>query len=212
MERGHVEKRRRCGDLMAERSVAFRTAFLAAGLWIGPGIAHAHLIQGGSRGLGSGFAHPLTGPDHFLAMFAVGLWGAQMGGRPVWTLPVTFPLIMVIGGMMGILGIPLPGTEIGIAISIIALGAAIALHWRPPEWVALLLISVFAICHGYAHGTELPAAADPADFAIGFVMATGLIHIFGIAVGLALQKPLDGRLCRGLGAIVAVAGGFFLVQ
>jgi urease accessory protein len=118
---------------------------------------------------------------------------------------------MVVGGILGILGIPLPGTEIGIALSIVALGSAIAFSWRPPEWVALLIISVFAICHGYAHGTELPAAADPADFAIGFVIATGMIHVFGIAVGLALQKPLEGRLCRGLGAIVAVAGSYFLV-
>jgi urease accessory protein len=184
---------------------------LAPAFWIDPGVAHAHLIQGGSGGLGSGFEHPLTGPDHFLAMFAVGLWGAQLGGRPVWTLPVTFPLIMVIGGMMGILGVPLPGTEIGIALSIIALGSAIATKWRPPEWVALLLISIFAICHGYAHGTELPAAADPADFALGFVIATGIIHVFGIGVGLLLQKPYGGRLCRGLGAVIAVAGLYFLV-
>jgi urease accessory protein len=196
---------------MDGKSFASRLAIIAAAASIEPGIAHAHIIESGAGGLGSGFAHPLTGPDHFLAMFAVGLWGAQIGGRPVWTLPVTFPLIMVIGGIIGILGIPLPGTEIGIAVSIIALGLAIALDWRPPEWVALLLISVFAICHGYAHGTELPATADPADFAIGFVIATGMIHIFGIVVGLALQKPLDGRLCRGLGAIVAVAGGYFLV-
>jgi len=184
---------------------------LATAFWIDPGVAHAHLIQGGSGGLGSGLEHPLTGPDHFLAMFAVGLWGAQLGGRPVWKVPVTFPLIMVIGGIMGILGVPLPGTEIGIALSIIALGSAIATKWRPPEWVALLLISIFAICHGYAHGTELPAAADPADFALGFVIATGLIHVFGIGVGLLLQKPYGGRLCRGLGAVIAVAGLYFLV-
>lgn len=190
---------------------ALRIAVLAGGLWNATGVAHAHLIQSGAGGLGSGFAHPLTGPDHFLAMFAVGLWGAQMGGRTVWTLPVTFPLIMVVGGIIGIAGLPLPGTEIGIALSIIALGAAIAARWKPPEWVALLLISIFAICHGYAHGTELPATADPADFAIGFVIATGMIHLFGIAVGLVLQKPFDGRLCRALGGLVAAAGFYFLV-
>jgi urease accessory protein len=186
-------------------------SIMAAGLWIESGLAQAHVIQSGSGGLGSGFAHPLTGPDHFLAMFAVGLWGAQMGGRPVWTLPVTFPLIMVVGGIIGIVGIPMPGTEIGIAVSIIVLGSAIALRWRPPEWVALLLISIFAICHGYAHGTELPAAADPADFAIGFVIATGMIHVFGIGVGLALQKPFAGHLCRALGAVISVACLYFLV-
>jgi urease accessory protein len=139
--------------------------------------AEAHVIQEGVAGFGSGFEHPLTGPDHFLAMFAVGLWGAQMGGRSVWTLPVTFPLIMVAGGIAGMAGVPFPGVEIGIALSIVALGLAIAFAWRPAEWIALALISVFAICHGYAHGAELPNAADPADFAIGFVVATGLIHL-----------------------------------
>jgi urease accessory protein len=174
------------------------------------GGANAHIIDDSAAGFGSGFEHPLTGADHFLAMFAVGLWGAQMGGRQVWTLPVTFPLIMVVGGIAGIVGIPLPGVEIGIALSILALGAAIAFAWKPAEWIALLLISVFAICHGYAHGTELPNAADPADFAVGFVLATGLIHLLGIGVGLILSKPLDGGLTRALGAIFALAGIHFL--
>ena len=147
---------------------------LIAGVCVIPQEAAAHIIQGAQGGFGSGFEHPLTGADHFLAMFAVGLWGAQMGGRPVWTLPVTFPLIMVAGGVAGMVGIPLPGIEIGIAISILALGMAIALAWRPAEWVALVLIAFFALCHGHAHGVELPLAADPADYAIGFVLATGI--------------------------------------
>jgi urease accessory protein len=121
--------------------------------------AATHVIQGQQGGFGSGFEHPLTGPDHFLAMFAVGLWGAQMGGRSVWTLPVTFPMIMVGGGIMGMLGLPLPAIEIGIALSIMALGLAITLAWRPAEWVALVLIAYFALCHGYAHGAELPLSA-----------------------------------------------------
>ena len=183
------------------------------GLWLYllPGPAAAHIIQGAQGGFGSGFAHPLTGPDHFLAMFAVGLWGAQMGGRQVWTLPVTFPLVMVAGGIAGMLGVPLPGIEIGIALSILALGLAIALAWRPAEWAALTLIAYFALCHGYAHGAELPLAADPADYAIGFVLATGMIHLFGIGVGLALNKPVGGRLARALGALIGVGGIYFLV-
>jgi urease accessory protein len=173
--------------------------------------AAAHIIQGEEGGFGSGFEHPLTGPDHFLAMFAVGIWGAQMGGRSVWTLPVTFPMIMVVGGIVGMLGLPLPGIEIGIALSIIALGLAIAFAWRPAEWIALVLISYFALCHGYAHGTELPLSADPADYAIGFVMATGMIHLFGIGVGLALNKPMHGRLSQALGALIGLGGVYFLV-
>ena len=135
-----------------------------------------------------------------------------MGGRPVWTLPVTFPLIMVAGGIAGMLGLQLPGTEIGIAVSIIALGASVAVAWRPAEWVALLLIAFFAVCHGYAHGVELPRAADPADYSIGFVLATGMIHLFGIGVGLGLNKPVGGRLARLLGALICVAGIYFLVS
>jgi len=176
-----------------------------------PGPAAAHIIQGAQGGFGSGFAHPLTGPDHFLAMFAVGLWGAQMGGRQVWTLPVAFPLIMVVGGVIGMLGVPLPAIEIGVALSILALGLAIALAWRPAEWIALILIAYFALCHGYAHGAELPLSADPADYAIGFVLATGMIHLFGIGVGLGLNKPMHGRLSRALGALIGVGGIYFLV-
>jgi urease accessory protein len=184
---------------------------IAACLCLLPQNAAAHIIQGAQGGFSSGFAHPLTGPDHFLAMFAVGLWGAQMGGRPVWTLPVTFPLIMVVGGIAGMLRVPLPGIEIGIALSILALGLAIAFAWRPAEWVALVLIAFFALCHGHAHGAELPLSADPADYAIGFVLATGMIHLSGIGVGLALNKPVGGRLARGLGAVIGIGGVYFLV-
>jgi urease accessory protein len=134
-----------------------------------------------------------------------------MGGRSVWTLPVTFPLIMAMGGLTGMLGLRLPDVEVGIALSLLALGSAILFAWRPAEIVALLLIAVFAICHGYAHGVELPRAADPADYAVGFVLATGLIHLFGIAVGLALGKPLKGRLARALGGMIALGGVYFLV-
>jgi urease accessory protein len=183
---------------------------LGATVMLSPGLAAAHIIQGSAGGFGQGFEHPLTGPDHFLAMFAVGIWGAQMGGRAVWTLPVTFPLIMAAGGLAGMLGLPLSHVELGIALSILALGAAIAFAWRPVEGIALLLIGIFAICHGYAHGVELPNAADPADYAAGFVIATGMIHVLGVGVGLGLGKPFDGRLARALGAVIAVGGLYFL--
>ncbi|WP_062233809.1 HupE/UreJ family protein [Aureimonas sp. N4] len=189
---------------------ALAPLLLAACALLVPGTAEAHILQGQAGGFGSGFEHPLTGADHFLAMFAVGLWGAQMGGRSVWTLPVTFPLIMVLGGMVGIAGIALPGIEIGIALSLVALGLAVACSWKPAEWVALALISVFAVCHGYAHGAELPNAADPADYAIGFVLATGMIHLLGIGAGLALERPFHGRVARALGIMITLGGGYFL--
>jgi urease accessory protein len=203
---------RTAGPPPAEQRGFWVVLALAISLILLPhGGAFAHITQGSAGGFGQGFAHPLTGADHFLAMFAVGIWGAQMGGRAVWALPVTFPLIMAAGGLAGMLGLPLPHVEIGIALSILALGSAIALAWRPLELVALVLIGVFAICHGYAHGVELPSAADPADYAAGFVIATGLIHVLGVAVGLGLGKPFDGRLARTLGAVIAIGGVYFLV-
>jgi urease accessory protein len=190
----------------------FVTAAFVTGLALASiGPAAAHIVSGAQGGFGSGFAHPLKGPDHFLAMFAVGLWGAQMGGRALWTLPVSFPLIMVIGAAVGLTGLPLPGVEIGVALSILAFGLAISLAWRPAEWVALALIAYFALCHGYAHGVELPMSADPADYAIGFVLATGAIHLFGIGVGVALDRPMQGRLTRALGALIGLGGIYFLV-
>jgi len=176
-----------------------------------PTAANAHMLAGEGGGFLHGFEHPLSGLDHMLAMFCVGLWGAQMGGRSVWSLPVAFPLIMVVGGIMGIAGVPLPAVESGIALSIIVLGAAIALLWRPPEWLAVLVIGVFAIFHGYAHGAELPTAADPADYALGFVVATGLIHLAGIAVGLGFQRLQGGQVARALGGLIGLGGIYFLV-
>ena len=172
--------------------------------------AEAHEIAGDAGGFASGFGHPLFGFDHLLAMLAVGIWGAQMGGRRVWTLPMTFPLIMALGGIAGMAGLYLPEVELGIALSVLVLGLAIAFAWRPFEPVALLLIAVFAVFHGYAHGLELPSAADPASYSVGFVIATGLIHVVGIGIGLLIGKLFDGWVSRGLGAVIAAGGVYFL--
>jgi urease accessory protein len=197
--------RRRGGHLGAGRPLAF--VALASALT--PTLAHAH-VGGAVGGFLSGFEHPIFGFDHLLAMLAVGIWGAQMGGRTVWTLPVTFPLIMAVGGLAGMAGVPLPHVETGIALSVLALGLAIAFAWRPFHGVALALIAIFAVFHGYAHGQELPEAADPAAYSTGFVMATGLIHVAGIGIGLALGKLFEGKLARGLGGAIAVGGLYFL--
>jgi Hydrogenase/urease accessory protein len=177
------------------------------------GQAEAHMLGGAMGGFGSGFEHPLLGPDHLLAMLAVGLWGAQLGGRSVWSLPATFPLIMCIGGIVGMTEIfTIPVMELGIGLSVLVLGLAIAAAWKAPEAVALLLISVFAIFHGYAHGQELPSAADPAAYAVGFVVATGLIHVVGVGIGLLLGGIREGRLVRALGGLVALCGVYFVVN
>jgi urease accessory protein len=191
---------------LSMRRIASASAILAASA--APAFAHTGTGQLG--GFLSGFEHPIFGIDHLLAMLAVGIWGAQMGGRAVWTLPVVFPMIMAIGGVIGILGIPVPRVEVMIGLSMLGLGLAIALAWKPHEALAIVSISVFAIFHGYAHGAELPEAADPVLYAMGFVIATGLIHVAGIIFGLVLGKLADGWVSRGAGAAIAAAGVYFL--
>lgn len=172
--------------------------------------AQAH--EGGNiaGGFASGFTHPLFGWDHVAAMVAVGLWGAFLRAPAIWVLPVVFPLVMAVGGALGVAGVPLPFVELGIACSAIVLGLMVALAVRPPLWVAAVVVGAFAIFHGHAHGTELPSAASPLAFSIGFVLATGLLHLAGIVFGLLVRWPA-GRVCvRGGGAAIALAGAVFL--
>jgi len=152
--------------------------------------------------------HPLAGIDHLIAMLAVGLWGAQRGGRAVWMLPVTFPLIMVVGGVMGIAGVWIPAPEVGVAMSMVVLGLAIFFEWKPAEYIMLFPIAVFAIFHGWAHGAELPNEANPAAYAVGFVTATGSIHIAGVGLGLTFSRWLT----RDCGAMIALAENLFSNQ
>ena len=173
--------------------------------------AQAHVHQGEEVSLLSGFRHPISGLDHVVAMIAVGLWGAQLGAPAIWVLPVAFPMVMALGGMLGLLGVPLPGTEIGIALSALALGAAVMTAWRPPLALAAALVGFFAIFHGYAHGHELPPGESGLLYSLGFVMATGCLHAVGIAIGLINRGGRWGQ--RGLragGAAIAATGVFFL--
>ena len=173
--------------------------------------ASAHSDAAGmAGGFTSGCLHPLLGWDHVIAMVAVGLWGAFLGMPALWLLPVVFPLVMTVGGALGVMGVPLPAVETGIALSAVALGAVVAAALRPPLWVAAVLVGVFAIFHGHAHGTELPDAADPVAYSLGFVMATGLLHLAGIALGLVTRWPAGITAVRAVGAGIAVGGLGFL--
>lgn len=176
------------------------------------GAALAHEASGAAGGFSSGFFHPLAGPDHLVAMVAVGLWGAFLGRPALWLLPVVFPLVMAAGGAAGVLGLPLPGVEVGIALSAIALGAAVAWGWRAPLALAAVIVAAFAVFHGHAHGTELPLAADPIAYSLGFVVSTGLLHLCGIAFGELTRWPWGGKAVRGLGAIIVLVGAVFLVR
>ena len=180
------------------------------GLALLPVRAFAH--EGGDvvGGFLSGLKHPVLGPDHVVAMVAVGLWGAQLGRPANWTLPVAFPLVMALGGAFGARGLPLPGVEIGIALSAMVLGAMVALAVRPPLAVAAVIVALFAVFHGHAHGTELPGAASPLAYGAGFVTSTGLLHLSGIALGLIGRWPMGVRIVRACGVLVCVIGGYFL--
>ena len=174
--------------------------------------AQAHVEQGQAVGFITGLEHPWSGLDHVLAMIAVGLWGAQLGNPAMWVLPIIFPMVMSFGAMMGLLGMPLPGIEVGIAASAILLGGMVLGEVRPKLVVAAILVGVFAIFHGHAHGTELPAGQSGLLYSMGFVIATGVLHGIGIIIGLIHRWPAGKLVLRGAGAFIAAMGFFFLWQ
>jgi urease accessory protein len=197
---------------MATRTSLLRLRLVVSAhgaMLVGCSPAFAH-TGSGSGGFIGGFAHPVFGPDHVVAMVAVGLWGAFLGPPAIWLLPIVFPLVMAGGGAAGILGLPLPGVEIGIAVSAIMLGLMVALAARPPLWIAAVLVGAFAIFHGHAHGRELPPGADAVAFSVGFVVATGLLHLAGIAFGLLARWPAGRVTVRAAGGAIALAGLAFL--
>jgi urease accessory protein len=185
-------------------------AAACAVLALAPLAALAHEEKGQAAGFLAGLAHPVSGLDHVLAMVAVGLWGAVLGAPAIWVLPVAFPLVMALGGLLGLIGIPLPGVEIGIAVSAIVLGAMVAFEIRPPIAVAAAIVAFFAVFHGHAHGRELPEGASALLYSVGFVVATGLLHAAGILLGVAHRWSTGRQALRAAGAGVALAGMFFL--
>ena len=157
------------------------------------------------------FNHPLFGPDHIVAMIGVGLWGAFLGQPAIFVLPSVFPIIMACGGMIGILGLHVPAVETGIALSAVAIGMMVAMAARPPLAPAAALVGMFAIFHGYAHGAELPPGANALSYFLGFVVATGMLHLAGISFGLLARWPLGRIAVRAAGGAIAVAGVVFLL-
>ena len=193
---------------MTSRTVSFLLAFSIL-ILANPAWAHEDLA-GVSGGFVSGLLHPVLGWDHVVAMVAVGLWGAFLGAPAIWILPVVFPLVMALGGVAGLVGLPLVGVEAGIAGSAIVLGLAVAFKVRPPLWIAAVVVAVFAIFHGFAHGTELPEAANPIAYSAGFMIATGLLHMAGIGLGYLVRWSVGKWIVQATGALIALAGLAFL--
>lgn len=172
--------------------------------------ASAHTGEGITGGFLSGLTHPIYGWDHVVAMVAVGLWGAFLGKPALYILPVVFPLVMAFGAALGVLGIPVPQVEVGIALSGVVLGLLVLAAVRLPLSIAAVIVAVFAIFHGYAHGAELPTAANPFSYALGFVIATGALHLAGIAFGYLTLLPKGKYIVQGGGAVIALVGAAFL--
>lgn len=190
------------------------TSGIAAILALLPAAAMAHTGTGAHVDAMHGFLHPLTGLDHILAMVAVGVFAARLGGKSLWALPAAFVLAMVASGAVGYAGIGLPMVEQGIAVSVIAMGLALAFGLRLPVVPAMALVAAFAVFHGHAHGAEGSAAGSFAGYAAGFVFATGMLHAAGIALGLLLGRlgaALATNATRLVGATGALAGTAILM-
>jgi urease accessory protein len=191
-----------------DRKATHAVLLVPIALW--PLAAWAHVESGEAGGFLSGLSHPVSGLDHVVAMIAVGLWGAQLGMPALWVLPVAFPMLMAVGGMLGLIGTPLPGVEVGIALSAVVLGALVLGRVRLLLAAAVAVVGCFAVFHGHAHGTELQAGQSAMLYSLGFVIATGLLHGVGIAIGLTQRWNLGRKALRGAGALVMAAGMYFL--
>ena len=174
-----------------------------------PTVASAHVGVGSTSGFSHGFWHPISGIDHVLAMVAVGMFAANLGGRALWAVPLTFVALMAAGGVLGIQHVNIPYVEVGIGLSVVILGLVVAFQVQWPVAAAMALVGVFAIFHGHAHGEEMPLSASGAEYAAGFMIATACLHIVGIGLGLGLQRMGTAywhRTAQLSGGAMALAG------
>jgi urease accessory protein len=196
---------------MHGKTVGRCIAALAAFLVTTPTLAVAH--PGGQiHDLWHGFAHPLTGLDHVIAMLAIGVFAAQLGGRARWLVPATFIAVMALASVAGMLGLTIPYVETGIALSVLVLGAAIAFSVNVSLPLAMLIAGFFAIFHGYAHGVEMPAAMSGVLFGLGLIVATALLNAVGVVFGILIGRAAGGRQIAQLaGGAAVVVGALLLV-
>jgi len=178
-----------------------------------PVAASAHVGVGETHGFVHGFSHPFNGIDHILAMVAVGLFAAHLGGRALWLVPLTFVFVMALAGIAGMAGFQLPFVEIGIGMSVIVFGLVVALQLSLPTLVAMGLVGFFAIFHGHAHGMEMPQGVSGLFYGAGFICATTLLHALGVGLGLAIGKTgqvYSRPIVQICGGAIAIAGASIL--
>lgn len=184
-----------------------RSAIVTTALVLAPALANAHPGHDATT-FSSGIAHPLNGFDHLLAMVAVGIWAVQQGGRALWAIPGAFVGSMVLGGALGMSGMPVPFIEQGILASIFVLGVLIAAAARFSVAQSAALVGLFALFHGFAHGAEAPASGSGFAYVGGFALATALLHLCGIGGGLAIRELAQSAWIRVAGVAVIAAGAF----
>jgi urease accessory protein len=176
-----------------------------------PAAASAHTGVGATTGFVAGFSHPFGGFDHLLAMLAVGLWAAQMGGRARMVVPAAFVSLMMVGGLLALSGLYLPYVESGILASVLVLGILIAAGLKLPLPVSVLLVGSCAVFHGHAHGAEMPLAMSAVSYSLGFALATALLHAVGMAGGFALKRLSGAHVLRYAGGLIAISGAYLAV-
>ncbi len=192
---------------MVKQFLKVSLALVFGFLWVTS--AEAHIGHGVAHGFTSGFGHPITGVDHILAMIAVGMFAAHLGGRALWLVPMSFVSMMAVGGALGVTGVNLPLVELGIAMSVIVLGALVALQTSMSTSIAMGLVGFFAVFHGHAHGAEMPASVSGLTYAAGFMLATAVLHVAGIGMGLGLSQAASiysRRVIQAGGVAMAAAG------
>ncbi len=199
--------------MKSNMTIDVRVFIAGVAAWLVPTILFAH--DGASLPYGSfigGLSHPVLGLDHFLAMVSVGVLSAQIGGRAIWTVPATFVAVMAFGGLLGYIDVGLTAIEAGIAISVLALGIAIAADRKLPMSLAMAAVGFFAIFHGYAHGAEMPVVANSVTYAAGFLIGTAALHLFGVLLGDIARRNVHGNsVLRLAGGVIAGTGALFLV-
>lgn len=171
-----------------------------------PVLLFAHPDFGNSIGFMHGFAHPLSGLDHMIAMVAIGIWAVQVGGKATWLIPLSFVTMMILGGVLGASGVAIPFVEKGIIMSVLILGILIIASVRMPVIMGMIVAGLFALCHGHAHGTEIPATASGLAFIAGFAICTMMLHASGIGLGYTLANVTKARIVRFAGVPILIAG------
>ena len=180
---------------------------LFSALLLFPICLNAHILPGQPAGFIGGMSHPLTGIDHIMVMVAVGLWASQIGGKAIWQIPAIFIGFMIFGGFLGAMGVRIPFVEQGIILSVILIGAVVAMALKPSSPASAVVAAIFAVLHGHVHGTELASLTIPEiGYAAGFTLTTAALHAFGVGLGSILQKMKKPSLVRMTGGLIMLAG------